>query len=132
MTWDTRQATTHEFHMLSARVTDALGRAATAAPLWVHVDNGASFSQVAASGLTDSHAWISWSTDTYSDGQVEFGPTQSYGQTADVDPSYAWLHRQQLGGLSPNTTYHFRVKSRDLRGVLGVSSDYTFTTPAGP
>jgi hypothetical protein len=132
MVWDTRQTTTHEFHTLSARVTDALGRTARAAPVWVHVDNGATFSQVAASGLTDTSAWISWSTDTYSDAQVEFGPTQTYGRSVAVDPTYAWLHRQELSGLSPNTTYHFRVKSRDLRGVLGVSSDYTFTTPPAP
>jgi hypothetical protein len=129
MVWDTRQVTTHEFHTLSARVTDALGRTATAAPVWVHVDNGATFSQVAASGLSADSAWISWSTDTYSDAQVEFGPTTSYGRTVGVDPTFAWLHRQELTGLAPNTTYHFRVKSRDLRGVLGISGDYTFTTP---
>ncbi len=128
MVWDTRQATTHEFHTLTARVTDALGRVSTSSPVWLHVDNGASFSQVAASAITSTSAWISWATDSYADGQVEFGPTATYGQAADQDGGFGWLHRQQLTGLTPNTTYHFRVRARDVRGVLGVSTDYTFTT----
>jgi Bacterial Ig domain/Purple acid Phosphatase, N-terminal domain len=130
LTWDTGLATTHEFHTLSARVTDALGRVSTSTPIWLHVDNGPALTQVAASRLTATSAWISWSTDSYSDSQVEFGPSTAYGQLAPLDPSFAWLHRQQLTGLSPNTTYHYRVRSRDVRGVLGVSPDFALTTPA--
>jgi len=128
LVWDTRQATTHEFHTLTARVTDAFGRTSTSSPIWLHVDNGASFSQVAASAITSTSAWISWATDSYADGQVEFGPTAAYGQAPPQDAALGWLHRQQLTGLTPSTTYHFRVRGRDLRGVLGVSTDYTFTT----
>jgi hypothetical protein len=129
LVWDTSLATTHEFHTLSARVTDALGRVSTSTPIWLHVDNGPALTQIAASGLTAASAWISWSSDSYSDSQVEFGQSTAYGQSAPLDPSFAWLHRQQLTGLSPNTTYHYRVRSRDARGVLGVSPDLTFTTP---
>jgi hypothetical protein len=128
MLWDTRLATTHEFHALTARVTDAYGRVSSSSTVWLHVDNGASFSQIAASAVTSTSAWVSWATDSYADGQVEFGPTATYGQAADQDAGFAWLHRQQLTGLTPNTTYHFRVRGRDLRGVLGVSTDYVFRT----
>ncbi len=130
--WDSRQSATHEFHTLSARVTDALGRGSTAAPVWVHVDNGAAISQVSVSSVTATSAWISWSTDSYSDSQVEFGQTTTYGQTGAADAGLTWLHRQLLTGLTPGTTYHYRVRSRDLRGAVGVSADATFTTRAAP
>jgi hypothetical protein len=126
--WDSNQATTHDYHTVSARVTDALGRVSSSAPVALHVDNGAAFTQVDATPSSPSSVWISWSTDSFSDSQVEFGPSAAYGQ-ASLDPSFTWQHRQQLVGLRPATTYHFRVKSRDLRGVLGVSGDFTFTTP---
>jgi len=130
--WDSRLSTTHEFHVVSARVTDALGRVALAAPVWVHVDNGAAISQVTVSAVTATSAWVSWSTDSYSDSQVEFGPTSAYGSSAPVDANLTWLHRQLLTGLTPGTTYHHRVRSRDLHGAVGVSGDATFTTRAAP
>jgi hypothetical protein len=34
----------------------------------------------------------------------------------------------QVSGLTQNTTFHFRVKSRNVGGYLGTSGDYTFTT----
>jgi purple acid phosphatase-like protein len=94
----------------------------------VYVDNGATISQVTVSAVTATTAWVSWSTDSYSDSQVEFGPTSAYGSSAPVDASLTWLHRQLLTGLTPGATYHYRVRSRDLRGAVGVSGDATFTT----
>jgi hypothetical protein len=128
-TWDSSTATTHEFHTLSARAVDALGRSNNGTTLWVSVDNGARISEVTASAVTSTSAWISWSTDSASDGQVEFGQTTTYSRAIPVDYSYGYLHRQQATGLTPNTTYHYRVKSRDLRGVQAASIDYTFSTP---
>ena len=127
--WDSRAATTHEFHTVSVRVTDALGRVGTSTPVYVHVDNGAAFTQVAASQVTANNAWISRSTDSFSDSQVEFGGTAAYGQLTPQNEALTWQHRQLLTGLLPGTTYHFRVKSRDLRSVLGTSTDFTFRTP---
>jgi hypothetical protein len=37
-------------------------------------------------------------------------------------------HSQGLSGLTPNTSYHYRVKSRDAAGNLQTSVDFTFTT----
>jgi hypothetical protein len=39
-----------------------------------------------------------------------------------------WYHTVGLSGLSPNTTYHYRVKSRGDNNLTGVSADYVFTT----
>jgi hypothetical protein len=37
-------------------------------------------------------------------------------------------HSQELRSLVANTTYHYRVKSKDQAGNLATSSDYTFKT----
>jgi hypothetical protein len=34
----------------------------------------------------------------------------------------------QLTGLAPASTYHYRVRSRDINGALAVSPDQTFFT----
>ncbi len=131
--WDSRRNTTHDFHTVSVRVTDALGRISTSAPAYVHVDNGAAITQVAVSQVTATSAWVSWSTDSFSDSQVEFGLSAAYGQSSPQDEALTWQHRQLLTGLLPGTTYHFRVRSRDLRSALGASPDFSFTTrPASP
>jgi len=128
MVWNSTTARTHDLHTFSARATDASGRTGAAAPVAANVDNGAVVSQVAASGITPSSAWVSWATDSASSSEVEFGPTAAYGRTTLLDATLMWQHRQLLAGLQPNTTYHYRVKSRDQRGVLAVSEDRTFTT----
>jgi hypothetical protein len=71
---------------------------------------------------------VSWSTDTVADAQVEFGTTTAYGRSTVLGPGRGWQHQQLLTGLVPGTTYHYRVRSRDQRGVLSISQDRTFTT----
>lgn len=80
---------------------------------------------VAAAGSTT--ASISWPTDQVSDGAVEYGLTPSYGN-AVTNLSRVWYHTVALSGLSPDTTYHFRVKSKGTNNLTGVSADYVFTT----
>ena len=41
-------------------------------------------------------------------------------------------HSQALSGLTANTLYHYRVKSKDAAGNLATSADFTFTTRAPP
>src|SRR5204863_83880 len=38
-------------------------------------------------------------------------------------------HSVNLSALSDNTTYHFRVRSKDAADNLATSADSTFTTP---
>jgi hypothetical protein len=84
-------------------------------------------------------AGIVWRTDELASSQVEWGTTTSYGTltptTPDVDPTggqYAGVidHSVVLTGLQPNTTYNYRVKSKDAAGNESVSSNKTFTTTA--
>jgi hypothetical protein len=86
-------------------------------------------SAVAAGSLTPSGATVTWSTEQASDSQVEYGPTSTYGFSTVVNPAAVTAHAQTFGGLQGNTTYHYRVKSRNASGALAASSDQTFTTP---
>ena len=87
-------------------------------------------SAVAASGLTQSGATVSWTTDEIASTQVEYGTTISYGSTTTLNSSLVTAHSANLSGLAAGTTYHYRVLSRDAAGNLATSGDYTFTTVA--
>jgi len=83
---------------------------------------------IRAVAITSTSAIISWYTFVPADSQVEFGTDSSYGQSTPVDSNETMDHRVALTGLSPNTEYHYRVKSKTSSGSSGVSSDFTFTT----
>jgi len=87
-------------------------------------------SNVAAGGITSSRTTITWTTDENSDSQVEYGLTTAYGQSAPAapNPTLVTTHSQSLSGLTAETVYHYRVKSKDAGGNLAVSGDFTFTT----
>jgi hypothetical protein len=75
-------------------------------------------------------ATIKWSTDEPSTSKVSYGRTSTLGtdvtQTAPVSD-----HSVDLSGLTPGTTYSYRVSSADTAGNTGQSAILTFTTPPG-
>jgi chitodextrinase len=83
---------------------------------------------VAVDAITHDSAEIRWSTSELTDSRVEYGPTELYGSTSALDPSLVFDHRVLLTGLSPETTYHFRVISNNQSGSSFISEDSTFTT----
>lgn len=87
-------------------------------------------SNVQAISVTGSAATITWSTDVPSDSQVQYGLTSSYGLSSTLDTSVVTSHSVTLSGLSPSTTYHYRVRSANAVGTT-YSPDYTFTTTDG-
>jgi hypothetical protein len=89
-------------------------------------------SSVTSSNITSGGATITWTTNEASDSQVEYGLTTSYGSSTTLSTSMVTSHSVPLSGLSASTTYHYRVKSKNAAGNLGVSSDYSFTTQAPP
>ncbi len=95
------------------------GVADTTAPL---------ISSVATSGVTANGATVSWNTNEPSDSQVEYGFSTAYGSSAPSGVQMVTAHSAALTGLSTSTLYHYRVKSQDAAGNLGVSGDDTFTT----
>lgn len=97
----------------------------------VSVDvNKIDIASVSSHDITGSSAIITWITDTEADSQVEYGTTTSYGSLSVTDPMLVSNHSVSITGLLPNTTYHYRVISKDVDENTIISSDYTFTTLA--
>lgn len=88
--------------------------------------------------LAATSASIFWHTDEFASTQVEYGISPTYGSLQPILPGDDPTGTESLGvidhsvvlaGLQPNTTYHYRVKSKDKAGNLATSPDKTFTTP---
>jgi Purple acid Phosphatase, N-terminal domain len=84
---------------------------------------------IAGANVTASGAMINWATNEAADTQVEYGTTISYDSSTALNSTRATSHSSTLSGLAANTTYHFRVRSRDAAGNLAVSADMVLTTP---
>jgi hypothetical protein len=87
-------------------------------------------SDVGASDLSDTSAVITWSTDEASDSRVEFwsdGSARSVVAAALVTD-----HELRLAGLTPGTTYYYRLRCMDKAGNIAVHDGDTFTTEEGP
>jgi glucose/arabinose dehydrogenase len=80
------------------------------------------------STVTSNSATISWTTDEGSSSQVQWGTTTAYGSTTVLDNTMVTTHGQSIGGLLAGGLYHYRVRSVDASGNVGVSSDNIFTT----
>src|SRR5258708_871587 len=80
-----------------------------------------------------SGAVIKWTTNENSTSNIDYGFTKSYGSSSgesDVSSKVS-NHSVTLSNLINCTTYHFRIRSKDLAQNEGVSSDTTFTTSGG-
>ena len=89
-------------------------------------------SAVNTSFITTSSVTITWATNVAATSQVDYGTGNSYGFTTPLDTDLITSHSVDLSGLNAQTTYHFRVKSRDAAGNETVDSDRTFATLGPP
>ena len=131
LSWDTTKYA-NGLHTLAAIATDSAGNAGTAS-VSVSINNVVAtpvISGVSAASITASSASIVWTTDTASDSQVAYGVTAAYGLTSSLGATLVAAHVVALSGLSPSTTYHCQVLSRNGQGNLASSADFTFTTAA--
>lgn len=92
-----------------------------------------SISAITAGAITSTGAQITWTTDEAANSVVEYGTTTGYGANVTV-AAMVTGHSLSLTGLTPFTTYHYRVRSSDASGNLTTSTDRTFQTllPASP
>lgn len=89
-----------------------------------------SVSGIKVSDLTSVSAVISWSTDSPAWGEVIYGKSDSYGETA-VAALQGDTQNITLTGLEPATAYHFAVLVTDGKGQeISRSSDNLFNTSA--
>ena len=82
---------------------------------------------LAATGVTQTTATISWTTSEAADGFLEYGPTTSYGQQVR-QAAFTTSHQVQLSGLTPQTLYRVRVMSKDPSGNPSPAGTLTLTT----
>jgi hypothetical protein len=73
---------------------------------------------------------IAWTSDEVGSSIVDYGLTDAYGSsTTEADISTrVTSHSVTLSNLVVCTTYHYRVRSKDLAQNEGISADGTFTT----
>jgi regulation of enolase protein 1 (concanavalin A-like superfamily) len=87
---------------------------------------------VAPSGTS---AVVTWATDVNSTSSVAVGPTTAYELGSFGSATMVTSHSVTVTGLSPGTTYHYRVSSTNGGGQSTTGADATFTTtsssPAG-
>jgi predicted RNA-binding Zn-ribbon protein involved in translation (DUF1610 family) len=115
------------------RVWDRAGNAGDTVSASIILDTASPvISSVRVGGITDRSAVITWTTDEEADSGVDYGLTVDYG-TSGLDPGLLTSHSVALGNLTPSTTYHFRVHSKDRAGnAPAYSGDYLFITAATP
>lgn len=75
-----------------------------------------SISDIVVSDISDTQAKISWTTDVSTTATVDYGTTSEYGLSATGDTGTT--HSVTITGLTANTTYHYNVKERALKGTL--------------
>lgn len=92
-------------------------------------------SAITAAEVKNTSAKITWTTDELALSEVDFGTSNTYGRVA-TNRSYVTDHAVYLTGLTPNTTYYYRVRAIDAFSVSATDSNngngYTFTTGGGP
>ena len=134
VTWNTTTAP-DGVHVLTAVARDAAGNKTTSAGVTVTVANAAAVTGGGATGstapvisqvslsVTKSGATVGWTTNKPSDSQLMYGLTTFYGNSTTLDPTLVTSHLQTISGLTPNTWYHFQMKSNNA-----VSADFKFKT----
>lgn len=89
-------------------------------------------SSISATATSPSSATVSYTTNVASKGLVMYGVDDTYGFVTPRDASSSTNHNATLVGLTPNTTYHYRVRAGAVEDGDSFSLDRTFTTPGGP
>ena len=74
---------------------------------------------------------VLWETDEAATSTIEYGQTSSYGASVD-STTLTGSHDLVVTGLTPDTTYHFRLRSSDAAGNETVTEDFTITVSANP
>ncbi len=85
-------------------------------------------SGIAASPVSAA-ARITWATDEPATSRLEWGPAAGVYTLGSVEDALLTLsHTLDATGLTPGTTYHYRVISADTSGNTAASDDRIFTT----
>jgi hypothetical protein len=133
-TWHTPSAADGA-HTLTAVARDAAGNVTLSAPVAVTILNTPAGPQISGLGVvsvTGASVVINWTTNQLADSWIEYGLAVTYGGATALDPTLVSAHLQTFAGLTPNTTYHYRVTSKNGQGIATTSADFSFTTLPSP
>lgn len=96
---------------------------------------GPVISNIVSTVNPDGTVTITWDTDEASDSRVDFGTDSNNLNFNSTDGALVTAHSITLTGLTPNTTYYFRVTSADASANPSTSpiapAALDFTTPSG-
>lgn len=85
---------------------------------------------ISPESLSPSTFRVSWNIDKSSISTLEYGTTMSYGNSVSSG-QFATHHSQQLTGLTPGTSYHYRISAVDSDSNTTTTIDRIFTTITG-
>ncbi|NOY84546.1 MAG: hypothetical protein GXO96_06965, partial [Nitrospirae bacterium] len=106
----------------SAEVSKDIPGGDTTAPL---------LSEIEATNITETGIDITWSSDEAASSLVEYGTT-TFDSSSTLGTTLVTNHLRALSDLDSNTTYQYRVVSRDAAGNTATSGNFTFTTDPAP
>jgi RTX calcium-binding nonapeptide repeat (4 copies) len=89
-----------------------------------------SIKDVAATASAET-AIVSWTTNEPATSRVDYGKTATYGDRVE-NAALVMAHDLALADLACETTYHFRVGSRDAAANTATSGEAVFTTGRCP
>lgn len=86
-------------------------------------------SNIETGAVSTSTVTVTWNTNLPSDSQIEYGNSENLGSQTTLDSTLTTSHSVTIGGLTPNTNYIYKVKSKPLgASVATVSSNVEFDT----
>jgi thiol-disulfide isomerase/thioredoxin len=85
-------------------------------------------SEVQVTDVVDISATVIWATSENTTGYVEYGKTESLGDSVQSTSGRATDHIARLTNLAPSTKYYLRVRSKDQGGNDASPHTATFTT----
>jgi hypothetical protein len=130
-------ATTYHFRIVAS---NAGGTSAGSDQTFTTLVSPPAVTGAAASSLTTTSATLTASVNPeggeVSECRFEYGPSSAYGASVECQPTPGSganpvTVSASIGGLSPLTTYHFRIVASNPGGT-SFGTDQSFTTPPNP
>ncbi len=113
-------------NLITALATDEYGQTASHS-ITVTYSISPIINNITVTNITTNLVTITWTTNQPTSTLFEYGTTTSYGN-AISDSTLTTSHTITLSNLTPDTTYHFKITSKNFYGLSSSTEDNTFTT----